>query len=267
MLCSFIIGFHTQRKNNLIQTVRFLELLHPEIVAESQLILVCQDSCDPINNNFKKYDHFNLNLTCMHLPYVTNYGVDHTESEKLIILESDRILPKGYFRTVIDQLKPGVQISTQDMVRPQIPITDKQAELCVEKIQLFRQFPRAIEDLGFPVKHEWRTKENQIGMRNMWSGNTALMKSDFNKVGRMDEAYRGYGWADTDMTNTMERAGIASVFRPEIEIHLWHAPATYATINDSHMFVNNGFYFCRKWNVEPPDWLLQERAKHAKLML
>lgn len=246
MKASFVIGFHTARMDNLLQTLRLLSKNHLDVIQESELVLVCQDKCDPVPNDFYSHQHFNLELENMHLPFVTNFGVEKASADKLIILESDRVLPTGYFATVIDQLQEGLQITTRIMKRPQQPLTDEELEGECE----FRK--------------ERRSEKITLGERNMWSGNTALMKSDYYKAGKMDEFYKGYGWADCDMTLTMEAAGIKSIYRDETEIHLWHEARTYGDGNQKRMFVENGLHFCKKWDRSLPIWFREDVSNYRR---
>lgn len=252
MLASFIIGFHTERFDNLLQTLRFLTENHSEVTKESQLITLCQNDLleKPVpgtgqffahSESFKRFDHFDLKLSCMQLPYVTNFGVKRSVSERLIILESDRILPKGYFADVLIQLQPGVQITTKKMRKLKKEATDQE-----------------IKADAYEYDNEDRNEQNEPGFRNMWSGNTAICKSDFYAAGAMDETYTGYGWADSDMTFRTQAAGIKSIFRPETELHLWHPGMTYGDGNQKEMFIANGQRFCKKWNIPLPNWFKRE---------
>lgn len=266
MKASFIIGFHTARIDNLAQTLRFLSKWHSDVIKDCELIMVCQDEAKKVwpvipEGQWAKHELFNLNLPCMQLPYVTNFGVAKAQCDKLIILESDRILPAGYFADVIDQLEEGVQITTKNMKKLQAEVAD--CEIAPEDLQ------HGNNNEDFDFKWEYRSDTNEIGMRNMWSGNTALMKADFYKAGKMDEAYHGYGWADSDMTYAMEAAGVKSVYRDEIELHLWHPPATYGEGDQKQMFIDNGMRFCQKWHKDLPDWFKQEIREHkgVKIML
>lgn len=243
---AFVIVFHPKRLDNLHQTLFFLIRNHGDIVPRSHLVLVCQNESEEFYEgaSFGKYTHINTNVDQMMLPRFTNTGVDAAEAEKIVVLESDRILPPGYFQAVADQLKPGLQITTKTTLKLTEPVTHKQ-----------------IIDNQFKYTEDGRSPENKIGMRNMWSGNTAFMKSDFLKCGGMDTEYIGYGWADNDMTYTMESNGVESIFRDEIELHLWHPPFTYGKGDHSQMFIANGLRFCKKWNIPVPMWLNVRNSK------
>lgn len=235
-----------------MQTLRFLTKWHGEVVRESELITVCQDTYEPGTLiGWAKHKHFNLDLGYMHLPFVTNFGVDKATNEKLIILESDRILPPGYFAEVIEQLQDGLQITTKKMLRPQKDLID-----------------REIESGDFEYKEEYRNEAIWPGERNMWSGNTALTKSDYYGCGQMDEFYKGYGWADGDMTLTMEKHGVKSIYRDELEIHLWHEANTYGDEGDKkQMFLDNGVYYCRKWGIPFPVFLREGLAERRPTII
>ncbi|CAE7860203.1 unnamed protein product [Symbiodinium microadriaticum] len=253
MDATFVIGFHTQRFDNLLQTLRFLQKNHSDFIKHCQLVTVCQDEVSRENVSearldtvtmvddedkgmavgefnywsryFGRWDHFDLKVDCMQLPILTNFGVGKAVSDKIFLLESDRILPAKYFEYVHSVIEEGYQFTTKDMLKLLAPATDGE-----------------IENKNFRSKNENRSRVAEIGMRSMWSGNTAFMKKDFYRAGKMDEAYKGYGWADNDMTLTMETAGVESIFSEEfVELHLWHPPATYDGTKDSKLlFVENG---------------------------
>lgn len=274
MEATFVIGFHTQRFDNLLQTLRFLHRNHADFIKECQLVTVCQDEVTIDNvqkarldtlqskaNNpaqqavgefnywcryFGRWDHFDMKVECMQLPVISNFGISKAVSERIFLLESDRILPTGYFENLCDKLQLGYQWTTKNMWKLLSPATDDEIE-CGE----------------YQHKDEHRSPIAAIGMRSMWSGNTAFMKRDFYKAGQMDMEYKGYGWADNDMTLTMEKAGVKSMFEENsLELHLWHPPATYDGEKDSKLlFVENGVRFCEKWNKPIPDWLQEDIDK------
>lgn len=251
MYASFVIHFHTGRMDNLLQTLRFLEKNHPEVVSKSQLVTVCQNNCKPLENGFFDYKHLNMDVENMQLPKLTNTGVANCDAEKIIILESDRVLPRGYFAEVIDEMQPRHQYTTLEMDKLTAPATDEE-----------------IEAGDYKTTCDNRSPNNEFGIKNIWSGNTAIMKSDFDKVGRMDESYTGYGWGDYDMTFTTESKGIASIYKEgHKELHLWHEGQTYGSGDQKKLYIDNCLKFCRKWNQPVPQYMKEEIIKHrgAKL--
>jgi len=267
MDATFVIGFHTQRFDNLLQTLRFLRYNHESFIQNCQLVTICQDEVNKENISkvkfettntdqsgiigefnywcryFGRWDHFDMNIEYMRLPILTNFGISKAVADKIFLLESDRILPVGYFEQIYEKLQQGYQWTSKNMWKLTHPALDDQ-----------------IKNGNYEHKNEHRSNHAEIGMRSMWSGNTAFMKNDFYKAGKMDTEYKGYGWADNDMTLTMELAGIQSIFEENaLELHLWHYPATYDGNKDSRiMFIENGLKFCTKWNKPIPDWLQKD---------
>lgn len=250
MFASFIIGFHTQRKDNLLQTLGWLEKHHLPVVEKSQLVLICQDRCNLIENRFARYTHVNLQLTEMMLPFVTNTGVSSAFSDKLVILESDRLCPAGYYEDVLTNLQAKTQVTCFKMRKLKAPRTDEQ-----------------IESGDYEWSTDNRSEDNRPFCKNMWSGNTVCWKSDYVQAGGMDEEYVGYGWADTDMTKRMQSIGVTDVWRPETEIHLWHPPMTYGTRDQTQLFIDNGLRCCRKWDIPVPSQMRKVITDHKRILL
>lgn len=261
-MAAFIIGFHTARIDNIIQTIRFLTEWHYDVCKSSELLTICQNSCEELQEHWQnklqevlknfpgiKF-HANLNLPCMQLPAITNFGVRHACSDEIVVLESDRILPLGYFRNVITRLRPGIMVTTKKILKLKEAVSDEHIRT--------GQYAAFSDD---------RSETNKPGSKNMWSGNTAFMKEDYLRAGGMDERYKGYGWADCDMTNAMTQAGVESVFRDETELHLWHPPQTYGEGDQKQMYYDNANLYCKKWNVPLPHNIPKVSSYQNKIIL
>src|SRR6267154_2338229 len=108
MIASFVICFHTARIDNMLQTLRFLTNDHTEVIGDCYFDGVCQDDLDKLPTEqreeldalcekFHRSCLTSLNVKEMHLPHLTNHAIENAETDKIVVLESDRILPKGYF--------------------------------------------------------------------------------------------------------------------------------------------------------------------------
>lgn len=246
MNASFIIYYHSQRLENLQQTLRFLKKNHSEVISKSELVLMCQNNHQIDIEGFSSVNQISMNLPEMNVPLLTNEGVRLAKNEKIVVLESDRILPKGYFEEVLSELQEGVMLTTKKMKKLLAPVTDDAL--------INEQYETYCDD---------RSESCEFGVKNMWSGNTACMKSDFLKVGGIDPFYIGYGWADCDMTLTMQKAGIKSIYKENYtELHLWHENQTYGSNDQKELFINNCLYCCRKWNQPIPQFMIKEIADH-----
>ncbi len=248
MISSFVTYYHSRRLDNLLQTLRFLQTNHSEIISDSELVLICQDNHKIEVEGFAEVNQILMNAPEMNVPLLTNEGVKAAKHDKIIVLESDRILPKGYFQEVLDELQDGVMITTKKMKKLLAPATDED-----------------IINGKYETYCDDRSTTCEFGIKNMWSGNTACMKSDFLRVGGIDPNYIGYGWADCDMTLTMEKAGIRSIYKDNYtELHLWHEGQTYGQVNQKELFINNCIYCCKKWNRAVPNFMIKEISNYRK---
>jgi hypothetical protein len=241
MLATFLIAFHTRRIDNLTQTVRFLSKNHPDVVAESEVIFLCQDQCGFVDNDFAKSRMVNLRFSCMEKCKALNQGVRESVSDRIVILDSDRILPPGYFSDVLRCLKPGTAVTTKLIHR----VMHSSADVDIES-----------GDYNFQLEH--RSVSNDPYNRNLFAGNVAIHKSDYWNAGGMDEEYVGYGFEDSDMAMRVVQSGIKPVFRSDAELHLFHEPATYGPTDQKKLFLNNGIRYCKNWNIPIPPPLQAE---------
>lgn len=240
MLASFIIRYHTRRLDNLIQTLRFLNLWHKSVIEQSEVILLCQDRCGKIKTEFKETHNFNMNLPEMMMSHQLNFGINKSQSEKIVLLDSDRILPQNYFANALQQLQNKTMISCKRMIRITKMVSDED-----------------IINNDFPYYEELRT-DNISLTRNVFSGNVIFNKKDFLEFGGADENYIGYGWEDHDLTESMKSIGVHSIFRDEIEIHLHHELFSYGSYDQKKLFIKNGIRYCKKWKKHYPIELVKE---------
>ena len=250
MKASFIIPFPVERLDNVLQTIRFLDFNHSSLIKESELILMCQNRCGHIDSAFSKTSLHNLELPCMQKSKLVNYAVKRAVSDIIVILDSDRILPKDYFLNVISSLEPKTAVTTKSMKWLTSPVNDDDI-----KNELF-QF---IDDK--------RSMNNKILDRNFFSGNVVMFKQDYLDTKGMDEFYKGYGFEDHDMTNILLKHNIELVWRDEEEIHLNHERLTYGTGNQKKMFLNNGLRYCKKWGIQIPAQLQEELDKFTRSII
>jgi predicted glycosyltransferase involved in capsule biosynthesis len=249
MLASIVIPFHTKRIDNTTQTIKFLEYYQSDLLSESELILVCQDRCGKIDSTFKQTKLINLNFADMWTAKQTNIGVYESCSENICILDSDRILPKGYMKQEFSSLQPKQMITTA--------LIGNLSRTCSDRDILEKDYDISIEE---------RTQNNTILMRNMFSGSPIFKKKDYLDAGGMDENIHGYGWADHDMTARMTRIGVEAIFRDVIELHLFHERKTYDTSSDSKkMFIESGLYYCRTWGLPIPTLLREEISRYTSI--
>lgn len=247
MQASFIIPFPIERIDNVTQTLRFLSHHHKELIQESEVLLMCQNRSGYLESNFKETQVHSMKLPCMQKGKLLNEGARLAKSEVLVFLDSDRILPKGYFAEVIGGLKKNSAVSTTNMRRLTRPASDE--EILID---------------NYDFEPENRSIENKILMRNFFSGNIVMYKEDYLRVGGMDEFYIGYGFEDHDMTNILINQHINLIWRNDLELHLYHERLTYGEGHQKKMFLYNGVRYCKKWQIPIPGQLQVELDQYTK---
>lgn len=236
---SFIIPYHPIRTDNLLQTIRFIEAR--EDLLDGELIVVCNTRNNTsISSSFKDFSHIEANLPRYNKNTMLNMAINASKHEIIILLDSDRILPKGYFTRISKHINRGEVISTERLYNLKKPYSDQQIAIgAIEKTE------------------DFRSKDNKMRRKNLFSGNTVIWKKDLLDCGAFDEEYNGYGFADTDMTKTVMCHGMSPVFLNEDELHLYHDKLILW--NDSIISYEefrvltaiNGMRYCAKWKIRP----------------
>ena len=237
-LISFVYYFHSRRVENLKQTLRMLFKREQNI---KEVILVCNDV---IEEKFENCLLFNMELCNYEKPKMCNFGISKASGSVVALLDSDRILPEGYFNEITKSIKKGDFFSCEKMLCLTRPHEDEEIES---------------GKLDFEI--EMKSKECEIRRKNLFSGNTVFFKEDYVRSGGMDERFVGYGFADNDMTLNITKKGMKPVWAEGEEIHLFHKKETmeegkivgFDTYkNTSQKNLNR---FLRKWKIKDhPDY-------------
>lgn len=198
-MISFVFCFHSERINNLEQTLRLLFKRETNI---GEVILVCNDETE---RDFPGCRLHNMRMDAYRKTIMCNFGVAEARFETIALLDSDRVLPKNYFSSINAQ--PGQFISCDNLANMSQEYSDEEIE-------------GEISNLMFEM--EIKSRKAEIRKKNIFSGNTVFLKNDYLNSGGMDESFVGYGFADNDMTMNIISKGYEPVWRNEIEIHLWH---------------------------------------------
>lgn len=90
-----------------------------------------------------------------------------------------------------------------------------------------------------------------------WSLNFGCSKRLFNRIGRFDEFYTGYGAEDTDFAFKARKHGVTLETLDATAYHQYH-PSYSPPLNHLEEIVCNAMVFKRKWGVWPMEgWLLK----------
>jgi hypothetical protein len=92
---TFIIYFCSSRVDNLLQTLRYLQRREP-ILSRCEVLLMCQDEVDSVDTPVQ-HQLINLKLPEFNKAVMANKGVMLAQSDKIVLLDGDRLLPANYF--------------------------------------------------------------------------------------------------------------------------------------------------------------------------
>ncbi len=107
--------------------------------------------------------------------------------------------------------------------------------------------------------HERRQAGEPIPHALFWSLNFACRRETFERIGRFDTGYVGYGGEDTDFAFRARAAGVPVRFVEATACHQYH-PSFDPPLNHLASIVDNARRFRKRWGVWPMDgWLAQFR--------
>ena len=242
---SFIIGFQSNRLDNLFQTIRFLEQRESNLLDLCEIILVCQDQCQEIRTKFKHTRLLNLNINEYIRPFMLNTGAYYANSDIIIILDSDRIMPYNYFNISINKLQKRTIISPKHILKLNTPYSDND-----------------IEHNNIEGMLELRSAIPSLHTKNVISGNTIIFKDDYYLAGCMDESFHGYGYSDTDFAMALYSKGFKFILNDNIEFHLWHPYSNQYKIQN----LLNAVKFCNKWNIPLDNELTESIVQYENII-
>lgn len=172
----------------------------------SEVILICNDETA---EKFEGCRLYNMNLRNYEKPKMCNFGVSKASGEIVALLDSDRVLPEGYFSKVGRMIEPGLMFSCERLLNLSSPRSDDE-----------------IESGDYEYSEEWKSREWEVRRKNLFSGNTTFLRRDYISAGGMDERFVGYGFADNDMTYNVMNRGVETVWIEDPELHLYHEKET-----------------------------------------
>jgi len=246
-MISFVFYACESRLQNLLQTLRFLEKREKEI--KKEIIVVWQDAGPSIKNA----KCFNLKMNSYNKPKQCNFGVKQAQYPLVALLDSDRILPKNYFAEQSAFMLKGHFVTTTNLFKLVKDYEDSD-----------------IENYNYKYIAEARSQKNEIKKKNLFSGNTLFWKEDYWSCDGMDEKYVGYGYADNDMTKTIESAGHKPFFVNFGELHLSHKRSINFEGQEIENFkilsMTNLIRYCNKWKIKDDlaEKMIDETCKSIK---
>lgn len=200
---------------------------------KKEIILVCNDFTE---EKFPGCRLINMCLSDYQKTLMCNTGVGKAKGEIVALMDSDRVMPAGYFSSIAESLRPKEFVTCEKLLKLTRSHTDEE-----------------IEKGEIEFEEDFRSKGWEIWRKNLFSGNTVFHKEDYLLSGGQDESFSGYGFADNDMTRNVMTKGFSVRWTKEEELHLFHP----AEIMESGRIVDQERYlkksktnlcrFLKKW--------------------
>lgn len=181
-------------------------------------------------------------------------GVYTSKYEKVLYLDSDRLLPPSYLSLVNQNLKDDVFIYTSKHF---IMAKDLPLQLC-EKMLLEIGESGALLEKEFigTVRFDPRYGKPFHGPgKNVMSGSTAFTKKTYKRLGGVDHWYCGHGaFADTDFHLQASQMNCQFIDLEVNELHFPHEKLDdeARTLDNTTLWrlsLDNFIYYCLKWKL------------------
>ncbi len=181
-------------------------------------------------------------------------GVCSANHEKIIYLDSDRLLPKNYLELVDQNLEDDVFIFTSlhFMMTRELTIDECKHILSNTTVEELMLDPSILGNLQYEV----RNIEPFHGPgKNVMSGSTAFTRDTYLKLGGVDQWYCGHGaFADSDFHMQAAVNGCQFMDLSVPELHFPHHKMgdTKSPLKEKELWLlglNNFIYYCDKWGL------------------
>ena len=182
-------------------------------------------------------------------------GVLSARFEKIVYLDSDRLLPKEFLQLVDKNIKDNVFIFTSIHLMMNKHLDIQKCKNTLEdfsKKQNCNKFNFILEQFKFETRH---AEPYHGPSKNVMSGSTSFTRKTYIRLGGVDQWYCGHGaFADNDfhMQAALNGCNFIDLSIPEIHYHHFKLSQENNRIKDKDLFIlglNNFIYYCKKWNL------------------
>lgn len=193
-------------------------------------------------------------------------GVYSAKFEKILYLDSDRLLPKNTLQLINSYLEDDIFLFTSMHFLMENIISIEACKTLLSFEDIDRMLIEASE-IGC-LRYEVRHKEPFHGAgKNVMSGSTAFTKKTYSRLGGVDQWYHGHGaFADSDFHMQAAVEGCSFFDLGLQELHFPHAKldeSKKALANEDlyKLGLDNFIYYCHKWRL--PNSLVESYATRA----
>lgn len=185
-------------------------------------------------------------------------GIKNSIYDKIWYLDSDRILPTNYLKTLYEEIEEDCFVYSSQIVSMKENIALETARKCRKDPYLYWDYYKEDWRLPNPPNMEFLS----MG-KNPMSGNTGFTKNTFLKSGGLDYSFEGPALADTDYyyKTYLKRFKFKTI--PCLELHLKHEYSIHITDRE-YMYMYNALKVCKKYGLKP-SVRLAERLKASNV--
>ena len=185
-------------------------------------------------------------------------GVKNSIYEKIWYLDSDRILPLNYLKTLYDEIEDDCFVYSSQIVSMIDHFSLNVIKQC--RSDPYLHWSKYKEDWRLPCPPNMEFLS--MG-KNPMSGNTGFTKTSFIKSGGLDFSFEGPALADTDYyyKTYLKRFKFKTI--PCLELHLKHDYSIQIETRE-YMYMYNALRVCKKYNLKPSN-KLNERLKASNI--
>lgn len=178
-------------------------------------------------------------------------GVATAKHDKIIYLDSDRLLPAGFLQQMNQSIEDDVFVFTSNHFQL---LQDMLVEECVELIEHIEQ-RNTVKMMG-KVRFEPKFSNPVHGSgKNVMSGCTGFTKKTYYRLNGVDPWYRGHGaFADTDLHFSAKLHKCKFIDLGVLEMHYHHSKLgndgkAFDAVTLRQLSLDNFIYYCIKWKL------------------
>lgn len=247
-LLSIFVLYSPSRRRQFEQFSRLLARCNR--YQDCQKLLVCDDKTDVYPDDYetiivpRQGPHF-----CWSDAWASAMAA--VESEKVLYLDCDRILPEWYLERVIDTLKDHEFVYPQTLWNLQCDVPD---EVLLSQEMLLTKYKAAWRSERLTAEYIY------LPCRGPLSGTTAFTARTYRHVGPLDRSYVAWGYPDIEYQEMAKSRGC--VFRP-IDCEVLHLSHSYEIDPGLFYKVNawNGVRFFKKWKLPYTSYFKKELVR------
>ena len=175
--------------------------------------------------------------------------VEKSICDKILYLDSDRVLPKNYLQIINDCLEDGMFMFPGSLYSLKERVSSDVLRAIRDKPEEYTSLLKEDHRVDHPSK--------AICRKNPMSGCTAFTRKTFVDSGGLDWGFQGWGYPDTDYFRKTYQMGFKFNSIDCVELHQKHDyVGGVRTLRLHNLW--NGMRYVKKWELDIPEYFYSE---------